>query len=59
MIPANIIPQWKRKAGRLLRSEYGFSQIERDFIKSMATMVTPPSQRQEDWLKDLAAKAGV
>lgn len=59
IIPAKIIPQWKRSAGRLARSGYSFSEAEREFINSMASKATQPSERQENWLKDLASKAGV
>jgi len=36
-----------------------FTEAEIGFLKSMAHQITPPSQHQEDWLKNLAARARV
>jgi len=60
MVPrAKIIPQWKRRARRLFKSDYPFNQTERDFINSIIRKETTPTPRQDDWIRDLLAKAGL
>jgi hypothetical protein len=57
--PPEVRP-WRDIAIRIIRSGYAaFKDKEIDFLNSIVARGVPPTEKQQKWLNDIAAKVGV
>lgn len=58
-VAANEDPDWKQTARQLLAIPLALSTKERAFLRNLATARYRPTERQLNWLDDIASRLGV